>query len=150
MAVPADVVTGETIASEWGNDIRDWAALGEVDNSTEVAAVALTASMADVASVSLSIPVEWLAWSCAVYASWGAGEAAGSGAYHYLIRIDGTDQQDNVSTLGAILATGNSVGGRRTGMVTTGSRTVSVRMQETSGQVTVSDIYLYARAVRTA
>ncbi len=42
-----------------------------------------------------------------------------------------------------------SGGGRRTGMTTTGSRTVALEASEGTDNVTLADVYLYARAERT-
>lgn len=151
MATPVTVATGETIAVSWGNAVRDWAAFGEVDASVEVAAVALTTSLADVASVSLSIPVGWAAWSCFAMATYAVSDVAGSGIYQARLRIDGTDQQIQDASTASTLGESGSVVARRTGMVTTGSRAVSLRMLEGAGDAcTVTDICLYARAVRTS
>lgn len=114
----------------------------EVDNSTEVASQALTGSFADVASVTLSIPAGWGSWKCAAWATW--LETGGGAQYEATIMIDGTTQQVQANGRGYI-------GGRRTGMTTTGSRSVSLRCRIVGGgSETLEDIYLYARAVRTS
>lgn len=122
----------------------------EVDGSTEVASQALTSSFADVASVSLSIPAGWGSWKCEAWASY-RGFAGSTGAYSTLIQIDGTNQGVK-GVINVPIGEGHdgSVGGRRTGITTTGSRTVKLRAREDSGDMSLTDIYLYARAVRTS
>lgn len=122
----------------------------EVDGSTEVASVNLTTSAADVASLNLTIPADWGSWKCMAYAT-GRSSVGTAAAMSLTIRIDGTDQQEQ----GAMVLVTNSgesfaVGGRRTGMTTTGSRTIALRAFEATADVVVADIFLYARAVRTS
>ena len=72
MAVPPDVIGGETITSEWGNDIRDWATssiafAGTVENSS----VATTSTLTAGATVSFVPHATWgtyqmMAWGEAV------------------------------------------------------------------------------------
>lgn len=121
----------------------------EVDNSTEVASAALTGTLANVASVSLSIPSDWGSWKCEAHATYTATVDPG-GSYNARIAIDGTGQQiQAVSPSGSGGADPGGVAGRRTGMTTTGARTVSLQMSEAGANVNVGDIFLYARAVRT-
>jgi len=121
----------------------------EVDNSTEVSGpVALGSSFSTVASVSLTIPSDWNEWKCYAHAEYGAT----SSSSHFLdakIVIDGTSQQIKRAEFdGSVADKDSSVSGRRTGMTTTGSRTVSLQCLESG--VNVIDAFLYARAVRTA
>lgn len=126
--------------------------LWEVEEATEVATASVSvSSLTDIASLTLTIPSDWGSWRCEAYATFSA-QSSSSNNYNAAIRIDGTNQQ----TLSAIYVDmgrrrAGSVGGRRSGMTTTGSRTVSLRASEggTAG-VTFDDIYLYARAVRTS
>lgn len=126
----------------------------EVDNSTEVGSDSVGSTFADKASVTLSIPSSWGSWKCEAWASFTVFGSQGD-TWDQVIRIDGTDQQ--IQTRSSMTAGdgseaiehGEAIGGRRTGMATTGSRSVSLRLRSPDG-VTVSDIYLYARAVRTS
>lgn len=151
MATPPTVVAGNVIEVAWGNAVRDWAALGEVDNSGEVAGpVGLTTVAANIVSVSLTIPAAWLSWSCFAYASYMIQNDAGvDRTYLMVIRIDGTDQQEKSVFSETATVFDGSVGGRRTGMVTTGSRTVELRGRQGVGTgMNLSDVFLYARAKR--
>lgn len=131
---------------------RTW----EVDGSTEVASQALTTSYAAVATVSLTIPANWATWKCEAYATYAATSPNDGDVYDARISIDGTAQQakEGVTvikggTSGGV--TDGAVGGRRTGVTTTGSRDFVLQMKEGSGgDVTAKDVYLYARAVRTS
>lgn len=117
----------------------------EVDGSTEVASASASTIYSAVASVSLSIPSDWSSWKCVATAH----ARVSSGTYDAKIRIDGTDSQaiESISTDASTpIIVGN---GRRTGMTTTGSRTVSFQVKSLSPE-TLTDIYLYARAVRTS
>lgn len=125
----------------------------EVDGSVEVASFSLTASLSSIATVALAIPAHWASWKCSALAT-GLHRApfqATNGASEWQIQIDGTNQQLNtpVETLDNVLQS-FAVGGRRTGMVTTGSRSVILRARYTLGPADLQDIYLYARAVRTS
>ncbi len=133
----------------------------EVRNSTEVASATATTSDASKASVALTIPTTWTTWECEAHATFAKEVAhanSPAGTFSVKLRIDGTDQQtqvteramdiDDVGGNGAIL--GGSIGGRRTGMTTTGSRTIEFRVVVDSATVPLTDIYLYARAIRTS
>ncbi len=133
----------------------------EVRNSTEVASATATTTDASKASVSLTIPTTWGSWECEAHATFAKEVAhanSPAGSFSVKLRIDGTDQQtqvteramdiDDVGGNGAIL--GGAIGGRRTGMTTTGSRTIEFRVVVDSVTVPLTDIYLYARAIRTS
>ncbi len=135
----------------------------EVRGSVEVAgAVSVTSSLTTMATVNLTIPTAWGSWECEAYATFvrdmldGGEPAAG---FQSVISIDGTDQQLKTEhgittvdeTTGLSELRGGGIGGRRTGMTTTGSRAILLRaLQSTGGSVDMFDIYLYARAVRTS
>lgn len=127
----------------------------EVDGSSEVGGpVALTTSAAAVASVDLSIPSGWNSWRCEAYATFGHGQDGGGGSptMNARIRIDGTDQQLASFVNSSAGIQQGAVGGRRTGMTTTGTRTIQLRSHASATSETpeLSSIYLYARAVRTS
>lgn len=129
----------------------------EVDGSDEVTSEELLgAGTQSVASVTLTIPSDWNEWKCYAAATWvGFSTSAGSGDYQAWIRIDGTNiQPAGVSRRvegtgeGGISASAN---GYRTGITTTGDRTVDLRaFDDSADDVFVGDVVLYARAVRTA
>lgn len=184
-----NVTTGETIASSWGNQIRDrtiqryasaaerasahpsptqgdlsylvdvgqvqvfrsgtgWTHVGaglEVDGHNQVdGSLSLTTSFANAASVSLSIPTDWASWECA---AWGRLRTSSQiGAVETRIVIDGTaGQVDTIGTAGLVV-----VGARRTGITTTGSRTVTLQARRVGDSGSASLRYLQARAVRTS
>lgn len=125
----------------------------EVRNSTEVASQDLSGGFTNSASVTLDIPADWGSWDCEAWASYFAVQADdGSIEYETAIRIDGTTQQIKAVTgIGNVgIGLDGSVGGHRTGIVSTGSVTVNLRGREVSTAIALRDIYLYARAVRTS
>ncbi len=135
----------------------------EVRGSDEVASVLATTADAAKATVNLTIPTTWVSWECEAWASYiRAVEDVDTpaGTFTVKIRIDGTDQQEQVSTRGFDVDAGfdtgtdiniaGAVGGRRTGMTTTGSRAIEFRASTSVSNVPMLDIYLYARAIRTS
>ncbi len=134
----------------------------EVTGSSEVATFAVTGSDLTVATVNLTIPATWGTWECEAHATYVRGivdAVEPSGIFLTKIRIDGTDQQTQDQEVdGDIDDSGNNtplfisgaIGGRRTGMTTTGSRAILLRATQDGGAFTMRDIYLYARAVRTS
>ena len=127
--------------------------IGEVEASAEVAQVAGVGSYQAVASVTLPIPSGWAEWRCAAYASL-VGYTGTAIVTSIGVSIDGVDQQRKEFVMRVVAPTDGfplSVGGHRTGITTTGNRTVSLMVASTSGpNEWYRDIYLYARAVRTA
>ncbi len=134
---------------------------GEVTGSTEVASVSVTTTDASIASVALTIPSSWNSWECeamATYVREVKDGAIPANLVEIKVRIDGTDQQLQESTeefdVDASTAfpahIAGAIGGRRTGMTTTGSRTIQLRARYSGVTLTIRDIYLYARAIRTS
>jgi hypothetical protein len=128
-----------------------WRPLGtqEVDGSVEVfGPVSHTTSFAAVATVTLTIPTYWTSWKAMAYATFFSGQSAAGLSNEYNIRIDGTSQQ--TLPVNSAVDTGEfaAIGGRRTGMTTTGARAVDLMGREGSGTGQSSRIFLYARAVR--
>ncbi len=130
----------------------------EVTGSTEVATFTVTGSDLTVATVNLTIPTTWGTWECEAYATYSRPILdAITPAFTFLskIRIDGTDQQVQSQTVdadvGATFFVASAIGGRRTGMTTTGSRAILLRAEQDSiSSFVLQDIYLYARAIRTS
>lgn len=118
----------------------------EVDESTEVATSTLGITYTDVAVVTLTIPSDWGSWKCE---AWAHAVIAETNIYSFRISIDGTDSQamQGIDTNGDKPV---AVGGRRTGIVSTGGRSVSLQAKIEAGSGSLDDIYLYARAVRTS
>ena len=144
MATPPTVVAGETIAVSWGNAVRDWAAFGEVDGSNTAGSTALTGTAASVCTVTLTIPAGWLSWKCAAWASYYSTAGVGN-VNEIRLQIDGTDQEVN-NIPGDQRATTIA---RRSGMTTTGSRTVVLRAREASGTAgSLNEVFVYAQAMR--
>jgi hypothetical protein len=135
----------------------------EVDESVEDATYLMTTGLATVASVTLTIPANWGSWKCEAYATCVARQVASEGttvfsSFNYVIQIDGTDQQIanldyiDTETSNGLPRHSVAVGGRRTGMVTTGARTVLFRGSAEGDALNTytDDTFLYARAVRTS
>ncbi len=126
----------------------------EVDGSVEVASVALGGTVADVATVSLTIPSDWDGYKIVTESSYVLRANSSGGAdvnFDVVVSIGGTAQQTQEALIAAAGENGLQVpgacGGRRTGMTATGSVDVKLRA---SGDNSMTDIYLYARAVRTS
>lgn len=141
---------------EDGADPLGWPGNFEVSGSTEVALFnTLTTTYQDIASVSISIPVAWGSWECQVWATWGQIENLSSenAAVDALIRIDGSDQQALEGLWGGPqegwLIPGALVA-HRTGMTTTGNRTVELRAKHRNNECELRDVTVFARAVRTS
>ena len=126
----------------------------EVDGSVEVGtSTQLTTTPTAYATVNLTIPTGWATWKCEAHATFSVNQNTDANGVTYRIRIDGTDQQALVLAQSVgVTAIGfaGSVGGRRTGMTTTGSRVISLMASVATGTTFINDIYLYARAVRTS
>lgn len=126
-----------------------------ITGSVEVASHSGSDVAVTVATVTLAIPAGWVSWECEAYATFAYNVDVGlSTSLSVPIRIDGTDQQALVVGLLNTAAPeyrGGAVAGRRTGMTTTGNRTIELRRSAAWSGVTVGmqDIYLYARATRT-
>lgn len=121
----------------------------EVDGSTEVASVTLGTSYSTVASVTLDIPSSWSSWKCVAQATFLA-DAPGGRTADVKLTIDGTDQQIQGDMGVSTDRYSNAIIGRRTGMTTTGSRTVELQALGSATDVEFLDIAMYARAVRTS
>lgn len=192
----ANVNTGETIASEYGNALRDrtvqryanaaeratehpsptvgdlafladsgtvevfrsgtgWTNVdvgSEVNGHNQVdGSLSLTTSFANAASVSLSIPSDWASWECEAWArALMKGVTSTGNEWAIRVVIDGTAGQV-VSEIDAFNRHHVSIGSRRTGITTTGSRTVAFQVRRVGGSGGDASLrYLYARAVRTS
>ena len=169
----AEILVQDTVTQIVNGDITDKraeyqlvaslqsSAHDEVRNSTEVATSSVTTTDASKASVSLTIPTTWASWECEVVASYVREfrqTTTPTGTFSVKLRIDGTDQQTQEATRafetdpggGTSIFVASGIGGRRTGMTTTGSRTIELRAFVDSGSHTIRDMYLYARAIRTS
>ncbi len=131
----------------------------EVDESVEVSSAAIQLlSDTTMATVTLDIPEGWNSWKCVAWATFAVAKTASTAeSFLVWIRIDGVDQ--NAASAGVApdddstgVRDAGAVGGRRTGMTTTGSRDISLMALETEAgnDFTLQDIFLYARAVRTS
>lgn len=125
----------------------------DVDNSTEVASSSANGTLADMASVALTIPSHWNTWKCKADATMRATGGSFDTVWDIRIVIDGANQQtiEDV-TCPADEVINLAVSARRTGISSTGSVTVSLQAAGAGASATplVSDIFLYARAVRTS
>lgn len=141
--IPDDNITAAKIA--------DGVLHEETDESTEVATFTLSSSFSNVASVTLTIPGHWGSWKCEAYATFiFNNNLTANHSYDAKLSIDSVDSQtQNVVNAGAITG---AIGARRTGIVSTGSVPVRLRMQQLSAPVGIkaTNVFLYARAVRTS
>ena len=112
----------------------------------EVASVTTTSTETAWATVSLTIPADWTTWRCFAMASF-VYNAFGVGSQHSLIRIDGTNTQDINADSFTDFLTPQTVTAHRTGMTTTGSRDIELRLwHANSGSGVAADINFYAQA----
>lgn len=101
-------------------------------------------------AVVLDIPSHWLSWKCFVTAAWDAS-TPNAGTYQVRFLIDGTAVAESsaIGIAGGVVNQRDSLVGRRTGMVTTGARTIALQALDfTANPVTIFG-QIYARAVRT-
>lgn len=134
-----------------GADDIGWPGNFEVDGHTEVGSSgALSGSFSTVASVTLSIPAGWNSWKCVAFASYGASGSSTDRRYEVKVVIDGASQQVKAALQAESLREDGAIGGRRVGMTTTGNRSIALQARETTADVQLEDIYLYARAIRTS
>lgn len=127
----------------------------EVDNSTELNTFRLNDDVEKtVASVTLSIPTDWNSWKCVVHATWSATQFGTGGDFVYSIHveIDGAAQQEmtNLRAEETVDPLVGAITARRTGMTTTGNRTINLKAIDDVSAGDLNDIHLYARAVRTS
>ncbi len=116
----------------------------------EVASVTTTSTETTWATVTLAIPAGWTSWRCFAMASF-VYNAFGVGSQHSLIQIDGTNLQDINADSFTDFLTPMSVTAHRTGMTTTGNRTVLLRLwHANSGSGVAADINLYAQAYQVS
>lgn len=185
-----DVLAGEVIEVDWGNDLRDrsvqryassatraasvpspvagdlsflqdtglvyvyttsWVPLGgpeSVDGFADLSGVT-TGSYANIAStVSLTIPSNWDQWKCVAWASWTQNAASG-GTYNVQFSIDGTTTTASGNLPNDAVVQGHSWVGARTGMTTTGARTIALQAKDNGPVVNITGV-IYTRATRTA
>ncbi len=142
--------SGETAGVKWVTT--------ELEGSTEVAGpITMGIPIVERATVTLNIPTEWSSWDCYVAATFGlvsAEAATQMMTYTCQIEIDGTLQQNQPSGFANISTfawASGAVAGRRTGMTTTGNRTIELHASRVGpDDVDIQDIFLYARAVRAS
>ena len=193
MAEMPDVIGGEVISSDWGNDIRDrtiqryadvaerssehptpvdgdlsflnstglvyvytsglWRFLGgseTVEGAGTPSNTTTTASFTALKQFGLVIPGHWDEWDCVAQAFWAHhSPPATVTTVQYRLEVDGVEAttvtfdvtSENVSMARAF---------RRTGLTSTGSRTIALEGRHTgSSVVTCEDVFLTARATRT-
>ena len=188
-----DVIGGEVISSDWGNDIRDrsiqryanlaersathptpvdgdlafmedtglvyvyyasaWQRIGaleEVDNSVGTSATTTT-SYTSMVTVSVTIPAHWASWKAHAIATWQYGlGVAGEVVTNFKLNIDGTEGATTTVEATGVIGS-STLQFRRTGMTTTGSRGIALFGKHTGAvAVSVDQVYLYVRAVRTS
>jgi len=137
----------------------------EVDNVFFVSSFAIPETEADAIAVTLDIPAHWNGWKCQANASFDYDmfntNLASSLFFEAKIRIDGLDVTVHDSLIIPNVDPGfnvqfpalHAVISGNAARTSTGSRTVSMRLDALSGiptDVDAREIHLYARAVRTA
>lgn len=123
----------------------------EIDGLAEDAGASLTTSYVSIAAVSLAIPTHWDQWKCT---AWATGLYQTNSTIRYRFQIDGTNGTESGSPAAAEAGSSYPFShiGRRTGMVTTGSRSIDFMIKKNvadAGSSTTA-ITVYARATRTA
>jgi hypothetical protein len=136
--------------SLWYHNGTAWVPVGSQDvfGGVEQDAAVTVSGTTTVATLNLSIPAHWLSWACFATASFRV-TPIGTATVSAFIRIDGTNTQSiQTSELGTG-GTPMSLVAFRTGITTTGSRAIDVRITEAIGDIDhAADISLYARATQ--
>lgn len=92
MAIPADVISGETIESEWGNTIRDFACFGiDFDGAMDAAGGAMTTTFATVCTVTFIRPADWVNYKLMAWGSAQIQDSVGSSSGEIRFQIDGAN-----------------------------------------------------------
>lgn len=153
MPVPVDVIAGEVIEADWGNDIRDWAvglvSFGGVAEATADASV--TSTFENGANVTFTKPVLWTAYTIMAWGSvTGRQNTATSVGFQARISIDG-------NTSGTATSSDSAVNGSalttpafhsRTGL--TGNAACIIQYRATSGAPTKNSSTVQYIAIRTS
>lgn len=134
--------------------VPTWNTVPEHDHTIfafdEVASVTTTSTEATYSTATFVIPAAWNSWRCWAVATFGYN-TFGVGSQHALIRIDGTNSQDQNVDSFVDFITSQSVVGHRTGITTTGTRSAQLRSWHTNaGDGGLNDIALYAQAYRVS
>ena len=151
--IAANAVTPGKLAPEavtFSRIAGDAIAAFERSGATVATDVDVPSSIGNLATVTLNIPSSWSSWECVAFA-----QATSAGAFSELrhvglrVRIDGTDGplfDYHVPGGGTAVA----AAAFRSGITTTGNRTIALRGNSLSGGVTLPTVFLYARAFRTS
>lgn len=123
----------------------------ERSDATVATSVGVPSSVGNLATVTLNIPSSWSSWNCVAFAHATAIKVgADVGFITLIVRIDGTDGNVfdyQVQGPGNVAAAAASF---RSGITTTGNRTIALRGNSPTGGVTLPTVFLYARAFRTS
>lgn len=151
MATPADVVAGEVIEVEWGNDVRDWACFsfefgGASDNTVDSS---ITTTFENGASVTFTKPTDWVNYKIMAWGSVVFNVTATTSEMGARVSIDGNT---GTALTGAQANSGASVSVNarhsRTGL--TGNAAVIIQYNETAGTVTKQGSVINFVAFRTS
>lgn len=152
---PTDWNVGDTITEALMDKIEQG-----IENAYAQEVMAYTEQNADVfvaadtelavATATVDIPAGWASWSCMAWASmYMRDPGGGGGVTDHFLRIDGTDLNRVRTAARTGGFWGLSVVGARSGMVTTGVRSVELRVDTSTVSRGVGDIALVVRAYRT-
>lgn len=126
-------------------------ALFEVDGYAHVSSASSTNTDGSKASVSLQIPADWKEWRLYVIATMMLSTIGDNHESDLRIRVGGSDSASMMATVQNNDAAYPTVIDRRAGLTVTGSVTPALRAVRTgTASGTLSNIMMYARAVRTA
>ena len=144
------IADGAVIASKIaGNAISAF----ERSGATVEAAVDVPTSAGNLATVTLNIPSTWSSWNCVAFAQATAMFlGAGTKILTLRVRIDGTDDKtfDYEIGSGGDGAGAVAAASFRSGITTTGNRTITLRGNASAGGVVLPTVFLYVRAFRTS
>src|SRR5690606_6398054 len=123
----------------------------ERSGATVETSVVVPSSVGNLATVTLNIPSSWSSWECVAFAHATAIKVgADVGFMTLVVRIDGTDGRVfdyQVQGPGNVAAAAASF---RSGITTTGNRTIALRGNSSTAVITLPTVFLYARAFRTS
>jgi len=112
--------------------------------------VDVPSSVGNLATVTLNIPSSWSSWECVAFAHANAVPLSGPEGVGLRVRIDGTDGPEFVYQLDRTGPAAVAAASFRSGITTTGNRTIALRGRRGEGIIQLQTVFLYARAFRTS
>ena len=123
----------------------------ERSGATVQTSVNVPTSTGNLATVTLNIPSSWSSWNCVAFAQTTASPLATRAMVRLIVRIDGTDGTEFANSIPEPPGPQPAIAAAfRSGITTTGNRTIALRGYQTEGPARLKTVFLYARAFRTS